>query len=51
MMEALTRIISDRSDGALFFGNYHMMDYELMGGAPSPRSWGGERVGVRGKPV
>ena len=32
MMEALTRIIADRSDGALFFGNYHMMDYELMGG-------------------
>jgi hypothetical protein len=32
MMEALTRIIADRSDGALFFGNYYMMDYELMGG-------------------
>ncbi len=32
MMEAFTRIIADRSDGALFFGNYHMMDYELMGG-------------------
>jgi len=32
MMKALTRIIADRSDGALFFGNYHMMDYELMGG-------------------
>ena len=32
MMEALTEIIADRSDGALFFGNYHMMDYELMGG-------------------
>jgi hypothetical protein len=32
MMESLTRIIADRSDGALFFGNYHMMDYELMGG-------------------
>jgi hypothetical protein len=24
--------IADRSDGALFFGNYYMMDYELMGG-------------------
>ena len=32
MMKALTRIIADRSDGALFFGNYYMMDYELMGG-------------------
>jgi hypothetical protein len=32
MMEGLTRIIADRSDGALFFGNYYMMDYELMGG-------------------
>jgi hypothetical protein len=32
MMDALTRIIADRSDGALFFGNYYMMDYELMGG-------------------
>src|SRR5882672_11399855 len=32
LMEALTRIIADRSDGALFFGNYYMMDYELMGG-------------------
>src|SRR5262245_12645601 len=31
MMDALTRIIADRSDGALFFGNYYMMDYELMG--------------------
>jgi hypothetical protein len=32
MIEALTRIIADRSDGALFFGNYYLMDYELMGG-------------------
>jgi len=32
IMEALTRIIADRSDGALFFGNYYQMDYELMGG-------------------
>ena len=32
MMESLTRIIADRSVGALFFGNYHLMDYELMGG-------------------
>jgi len=31
MIDALTRIIADRADGALFFGNYYMMDYELMG--------------------
>jgi hypothetical protein len=32
LLEALTRIIVDRSDGALFFGHYYQMDYELMGG-------------------
>jgi hypothetical protein len=32
MLTSLTRIISDRSVGALFFGNYRVMDYELMGG-------------------
>ncbi|MGF7160645.1 hypothetical protein FHS85_002276 [Rhodoligotrophos appendicifer] len=32
MLESLTRIIADRSVGELFFGNYHLMDYELMGG-------------------
>ena len=32
MLESLTRIIADRSVGAIFFGNYHLMDYELMGG-------------------
>ena len=32
MLNSLTRIIADRSVGALFFGNYHLMDYELMGG-------------------
>jgi hypothetical protein len=32
MLQSLTRIIADRSVGALFFGNYHLMDYELMGG-------------------
>jgi hypothetical protein len=32
MLGALTRIIADRSVGQLFFGNYHLMDYELMGG-------------------
>src|SRR5438445_10827403 len=33
MLESLTRIIADRSVGALFFRNYHLLDYELMGGA------------------
>jgi hypothetical protein len=32
MLGGLTRIISDRSVGSIFFGNYHLMDYELMGG-------------------
>ncbi len=32
MLESLTRIIADRSVGSIFFGNYHLMDYELMGG-------------------
>jgi hypothetical protein len=32
MLESLIRIISDRSIGAAFFGNYYLMDYELMGG-------------------
>ncbi|MHB8461744.1 MAG: hypothetical protein ACYDA1_03770 [Vulcanimicrobiaceae bacterium] len=32
MMTALTRIIADRSVGEEFFGNYYLMDYELMGG-------------------
>jgi hypothetical protein len=32
MLDSMTRIIADRSVGALFFGNYHLMDYELMGG-------------------
>jgi hypothetical protein len=32
LLESLTRIIADRSVGALFFGNYYLMDYELMGG-------------------
>src|SRR5947208_16978215 len=31
MLASLTRIIADRSVGSLFFGNYHLMDYELMG--------------------
>jgi hypothetical protein len=32
MLDSLTRIITDRSVGAAFFGDYHLMDYELMGG-------------------
>jgi hypothetical protein len=32
MLESLVRIIADRSVGALFFNNYRLMDYELMGG-------------------
>ena len=32
MLVAMTRIIGDRSVGQLFFGNYKIMDYELMGG-------------------
>jgi hypothetical protein len=32
MLGSLTRIIADRTVGALFFGNYYLMDYELMGG-------------------
>jgi hypothetical protein len=32
MLDSLSRIIADRSVGAVFFGNDHLMDYELMGG-------------------
>lgn len=32
MLDSLTRIIADRSVGALFFNSYHLMDSELMGG-------------------
>ena len=32
MLDSLTRIIADRSVGWLFFGNYQLMDFELMGG-------------------
>jgi hypothetical protein len=32
MLDSLTRIIADRSVGAAFFGNYYLMDFELMGG-------------------
>src|SRR5271170_3706048 len=33
MLDSLTRIIADRSVGAAFFGDYHLLDYELLGGA------------------
>jgi hypothetical protein len=32
MLTLLTRVVADRSVGAAFFGNYYLMDYELMGG-------------------
>src|SRR6202171_3993425 len=32
MLESLTRIIAACCGGSLIFGNYHLMDYELMGG-------------------
>jgi hypothetical protein len=32
MLTLLTRVVADRSVGQEFFGNYYMMDYELMGG-------------------
>jgi hypothetical protein len=32
MLESDPHHPPDRSVGALFFGNYHLMDYELMGG-------------------
>jgi hypothetical protein len=32
MLESLTRIVADRSVGEAFFGNYYLMDFELMGG-------------------
>lgn len=32
MLTSVTRIVSDRNAGQLFFGNNRLMDYELMGG-------------------
>ena len=32
LLTSMTRIISDRSVGELFFGDYKLMDFELMGG-------------------
>jgi hypothetical protein len=30
MLTSLTRIIADRSVGALYFGNYYLMDYDVQ---------------------
>ena len=32
MMDVLIRTVADQSVGQVFFGNYYLMDYELMGG-------------------
>ncbi len=32
MLDVLVRTVADRSVGMVFFGNYYLMDYELMGG-------------------
>jgi len=32
MLASMTRIVGDRSAGALFWGNYDLMNFELMGG-------------------
>jgi len=32
MLDVLIRTVADRSVGQAFFGNYYLMDYELMGG-------------------
>ncbi len=32
MLDVLIRTVADRSVGQVFFGNYYLMDYELMGG-------------------
>jgi hypothetical protein len=32
MLEELARTVADRAVGMAFFGNYYLMDYELMGG-------------------
>jgi hypothetical protein len=33
MFSVMLRTVADRSVGEVFFGNYYLMDYELMGGA------------------
>jgi hypothetical protein len=32
LLTLMTRIVSDRAAGEIFFGNYYLMDYELLGG-------------------
>jgi hypothetical protein len=32
LLTLMTRIISDRAAGQVFFGNYYLMDFELLGG-------------------
>ena len=32
MLDVLIRTVADRSVGQVFFGNYYLMHYELMGG-------------------
>ena len=32
LLTLMTRIISDRAAGEVFFGNYYLMDFELLGG-------------------
>ena len=32
ILTLMTRIISDRAAGEVFFGNYYLMDFELLGG-------------------
>ncbi len=41
MLDSLTRILSDRVVGQLFFGNLYMMDYELMGSSARDAIVGG----------
>ena len=33
MLDVLIRMVADRSVGMIFFGDYYLFDYELMGGA------------------
>jgi len=48
MLDSMTRIISDRTVGQLFFGNAHLMDYELMGGnARDAIVTEAEKLGIR----
>ena len=48
LLRSLTRIVSDRRVGEIFFGNSRVMDYELMGGAARRAII--EQMAARGKP-